>query len=302
MAASQVKFERWNALNSNTWSYNVFSKYNDELNELLWSYRAVFKQTFKNLQSNKAKLTDLPSQHLLLDVPKGEEVFKSITDWSKRFNEFNNWTNLNSLLTLTSNLETYISTVVSLAIESDPGILFESSKSIDGISLVKNGAKISKYQKDIITSITKGDWNSRISCYKSTFGVVPNYLEKNLGELEKIRNLRNKIGHAFGRDIEGSRNHEVKEIQQIEKLSDKNLKKIQYIIINSAKSIDEHLLKNHIGEYQRLLFYHKLFPSISPKQKHQSDRAVILKKELGKYGDISGKLFCKGLVKYYEEI
>lgn len=302
MAASQLKFDRWKPLTSNTWSYNVFSKYNDELNELLWSYRAVLKQTYKNLKNNNAKLSDLPSQYLIFDVPKGEEVFKSLKDWSDRFNEFNNWTNLNALLTLTSNLETYISTVVTLAIESDPGVLFESSKSIDGISLIKNGAKKSKFQKDIITSITKGDWNSRISCYKITFGNVPDYLEKNIGELEKIRNLRNKIGHAFGRDIEGSRNHEVKEIQLIEKLTDKNLKKIQHIITNAARSIDEHLLTNHIGEYQRLLFYHKLLPSISSKQSHQSDIAVILKKELGKYGDISGKLFCKGLVKYYEEI
>jgi len=301
MAASQLKFERWNPLMVNTWTFQVFNKYNDELNELLWSYRSVFKQTYKNLKNTKANLTDLPSEHLSFEVPKGEEVFKTIEEWSKRFNEFNNWTNLNALLTLTSNLETYISTVVSLSIESDPGILFESSKSIDGISLIKNGAKKSKFQKDIITSMTKGDWNSRISCYDNTFGYTPSYIKANIGELEKIRNLRNKVGHSFGRDIEGSRNHEVKEIQKIENLSDKNLKKIQHIIVNTAKSIDDHLLKNHIGEYQRLLYFHKLSPTISPKQKHQSDKAVILKKELGKQGDVSGKLFCKGLVEYYEE-
>ena len=37
-------------------------------------------------------------------------------------------------------------------------------------------------------------------------------------------------------------------------------------------------------------------------QVHPSIRAMALKKKLGKFGDVSGKEFCKGLVAYYENL
>jgi hypothetical protein len=301
MGKSDRAFNRWSTVMKMTWTFQVFNKYNDELNELLWSNRAVVKQTYANLKSAGANWTDLPSDYLTFDVPKGEEIFKSLKDWSETYNKFNSWTNLNALLALSSNLETYMATVVSLALESDPGVLFNSPKTIDGIILLKQGAKRNQFHDDIITSITKGDWNARLSAYKKTFGSVPAGAISNIGKLEKIRKQRNKVGHAFGRDIDGSRNHEVKDIIEMESLTDIQLKMIQYTIIDTVKAIDDHLLTNHIGEYQLIAYYHRIYPSLN-KEVHQSERAIILKKQLGRFGDISGKEFCKGLVKYYEEI
>ena len=119
--------------------------------------------------------------------------------------------------------------------------------------------------------------------------------------MEKIRVLRNKVGHAFGRDIEGSRNHEVKKILPMESLNSIQLDKCQKIIWSSAKSIDIYLLRNHIGEYQAVAFYHRLLPELR-KDVHSSERAISLKKALGSYGDVSGKEYCKGLVSYYEAL
>lgn len=45
--------------------------------------------------------------------------FKNIKEWSNSFNELQNWMNLNALLAMMSNLETYMATVIPLAIESD---------------------------------------------------------------------------------------------------------------------------------------------------------------------------------------
>lgn len=301
MAKSDLEFNRWKPILKSTWSFQVFNKYNDEINNFLWANKAVTKQTYVNLHNSNAKWEDLPSNHLIFDVPKGQETFKSLKEWSDTYNNFNNWTNLNALLALSSNLETYLATVINLALDSDPGVLFESSKSIDGIVLLKHNAKRNKFQEEIITSITKGDWNSRTSSFEKVFGQIPFELKNNIGNLEKIRTLRNKIGHSFGRDIEESRKHEVKDILQMEKLSDSKLKKYQYAILDSVKSIDKYLLLNHIGEFQRIAFYHRLYPTLK-KELHRSERAIILKKELGKYGDTSGKVFCKGLVNYYEEL
>lgn len=87
----------------------------------------------------------------------------------------------------------------------------------------------------------------------------------------------------------------------MENLTNAQLKKHQKSIMDTVKAIDEHLLTNHIGEYQLIGYYHRIFPSLR-MDVHQSDRAIILKKQLGKFGDVSGKIFCKGLVKYYEEL
>jgi len=298
---STVTFNRWSTRMKSTWTYQVYNKYNDELNKMLWANVATSKSMYKILGANKADWKDSASKHLEFSVPKGEEAFDDLKHWSDSLKEFNNWTNLNTLLAISSNMETYLSTIVSLALESDPGILFNSPKSIDGIVLLKKGATKSKLHDDVIIGITKGDWNSRVSAYKRIFGQVPKILEDNIGELEKIRNLRNKVGHAFGRDIEGSRNHEVKHINAMEILSDTKLKKFQHLTLNIISAIDKHLLENHIGEFQAIAYYHRIYPSLR-HDLHQSERAKILKKQLGSAGDLSAKEMCKGLVKYYEEL
>lgn len=301
MSKSTVEFNRWSSVMKTTWTFQVFCKYNDELNQMIWSNVATKKLTYKTLGENGAKWTDLCSKHIEFDVPKEEAVFKSLKEWSNSHNQFENWVNLNGLLAISSNFETYLSTIIALSIQSDPGLLFNSSKSIDGIVLLKKNAHKSKFQDDIIVGVTKGDWNSRLSAFKKIFGSAPVVFEKNISELEKIRNLRNKIGHAFGRDIEGSRNHEVKDIVKIENLSNQSFKKYQQIILDVVRGIDHFLLNNHIGEFQAIAFFHRIFKELK-KDEHQSIRAIMLKKQLGNFGDVSGKLFCKGLVKYYEEI
>jgi hypothetical protein len=265
---------------------------------MLWSHDAGVNYVYKNLGKN-GKWENKASDYLEFSVPKGEETFKDLKDWSKSFNQFKKWNNLNALMALSSSLEIYISTVVELALLSDPGILFEMPKSIDGIDILKVNGRKNIFLDEIIVSITKGDWNSRISAYEKYFGIVPRPLANQIGNLEKIRNLRNNIGHAFGRDIKASRNHEVKKISPMESLSDARLKKYQKSIWTTAKSIDKHLLFTHIGEYQAIAFYHRIYDELR-KDLHPSERAIILKKRLGAFGDISGKLYCKGLVDYYE--
>lgn len=301
MSRSLRVFDRWNTKMNSTWALQVFHKYNDELNNMIWADKAARLLVYQTLGKNNAKWTDKAYIHLKFDVPAGEEVFENLKEWSIAYNQFHNWNNLNSLMAISSNFETYLSTVVTLALESDPGVLFQSSKSIDGIEILKKGGTRNIFVDEVITSITKGDWNARISAFNKIFGNIPPILDTFRGELEKIRTLRNKIGHAFGRDINESRNHEIKNILKMENLSDTALKKYQRTICNVAKAIDQFLLKNHIGEFQTLSFYHRIYSEMN-KEVHPSVRAMILKKKLGKLGDISGKEFCKGLVAYYESL
>lgn len=294
-------FDRWNAVYPSTWSFQVFNKYNDELNNMMWANKGTSATIYQYLKEKGANWNDKASTFLKFDVPHGEEVFPDLKDWSKSFNEFQNWVNLNSLMTLVSNLETYMAASASLALQSDPGVLFSSPKSIDGVLLLKNGVTQSCFNDNIIESITKGGWEARTNAFRRTFGIAPSCLEKNISDLDKIRNLRNKIGHAFGRDINKARNHELKSTLMIEKLKDDKLKKIQRIIWSTAKSIDCYLLENHIGEFQAVAFYHRMYNSLR-KDIHPSQRAVKLKKELGSWGNTIGKGYCKELVNYYEQL
>ncbi len=301
MSRSNKKFSRWSSITKSTWSFQVFNKYNDELNMMLYSYTASKRSTYKSLKANGATWEDKASKHLNFDVPNGEEAFSDLKDWSCSFNSFHNWMNLNALMAINSNLETYLSTSISLALESDPGVLFNSPKSIDGVVLLKKGSTKGYFNDKIIETITKGDWSSRTTAFKRTFGVIPPEINNYISELEKIRKIRNKVGHAFGRDIRSSRNHEVKDILLMKPLRDERLKRYHKIIWESAKSIDNYLLHNHIGEFQAISFYHRMYDGLR-KDLHQSMRAIELKKRLGSFGDTSGKEFCKGLVKYYEAL
>jgi hypothetical protein len=46
--------------------------------------------------------------------------------------------NLNVILTTVSNLETYLASVMAMALESDPGAVLGVSKAIDGASVLKH--------------------------------------------------------------------------------------------------------------------------------------------------------------------
>lgn len=301
MSRSTKIFDRWTSSTKSTWTFQVFQKHISELNQMIWANESASKLVYSTLSQANANWTDSASKHLNFTVPVGEESYHDLKEWSSSYNQFYKWNNLNSLMALSASHETYLSTVIELALASDPGVLMDSAKSIDGIVLLKKEGRKNIFLNDVIIDITKGDWNSRINSFEKYFGTIPKSLSNQIGKLEKIRILRNNIGHAFGRDIKDSRNHEVKNTTPMESLSDLRLKSYQKAIWISAKSIDEHLLHNHIGEYQAIAFYHRIYGSLR-KDVHQSIRAMELKKRLGAFGDISGKEYCKGLVNYYENI
>lgn len=296
MGKSTVEFDRWVSIRDNSWPYQVFRKHTQELNRMMWANEPATKLVYEQLKSNGAKWKDKSSKHFNFPVQDGREVFDDLKDWSDSYNQFQNWTNLNGLMAITSNFETYLSSVLSLALESDPGLIYKSSKSVDGMSLIKSGAHKFPFENEIIIAITKGDWNSRISALNKYFDYVPTSMSSNIGRLEKIRILRNKVGHAFGRDIENSRINEVKETLPMEKLTTPNFIKIRKLIWQCVTELDRHLLDNHIGEFQIIKYFHSFEPQLKGTQ---DNKAMVFKKKIGAFGDLSGKKYCRGLVDYY---
>ena len=282
-ATMKSAFNRWDSHEKSTWAYQIFNQYSLELGKQTQAHKAASQRVYSTLGIEGAEWADDVGTHFQFSPAKKAALFPDLKDWSKTYNAFDNWVNLNSLVFSSSNLETFMETVIRLALESDPGIIFGSSKVIDGAVLLKHQQTYKYGFDEEVTKCTKGDWQSRISGFEKLFGNVPAKISDNIAELETIRRLRNSVAHAIGRDIEDSRTHGVKEILPIEKISRTRTNKYHTLIRHVAKTIDVQLLGNHIGEYQLVYFYHSIYPNLRPDI-HPSERAIILKKEVGRIG------------------
>jgi hypothetical protein len=120
--------------------------------------------------------------------------------------------------------------------------------------------------------------------------------------LDQLRNVRNDVAHAFGREINAARAHGVLQTMPMQSMKVGRAYRFRSAVWRSAKAIDKFLLNNHIGDFEAVRFYHNLYPTL---HKHVStgQRAIYLKKAIGRYGAIPrGKVYSKGLVEYWEAL
>ena len=305
MPVSKVNFNRWLSREPTSWSFRVFQKYSGELSHMYIAHITSQAYVYHNL-GKVAKWEDPAVKHFNFSDKVHENTFQNLKQWSQAFNDFDNWINLNALMAISSNFETYLSKIIQLALESDTGTLFGVTKRIDGVEILKHSHFPFDFEDKII-SCTKGEWGSRLNSIIKLFGTAPSILTDNISNLEKLRKLRNNVGHAFGREIEETRRHDSIEGSKIAKV--KREKTIFYmkLIFGIAREIDKQLLVNHIGEYQTVFFYHNIRSSLSQgdtnKVRQLGNHGTILKKQLGRYGAAkAGKQFCRELIEYYEAL
>lgn len=270
------------------------------MNSLYWAYAPAFAHSQITYSKAKKEYGPLPTTHHLFNLSgnNSERVAIDLDDWSRHFKEFDNWTRLNALLSLNSYFEIYLSSVVSLAIESDIGLQFSASKSVDGLTIVKNGNHRKYSFFDISREITMGEWSKRRKRFKQIFGSAPKELTTYEKDLETIRNIRNSVAHSFGRDIEKSRSRSQTDILEIQRISLKRLQKFMDIIRKVARAIDEQLLNNHIGDYEAVFFYHEIKGTL-PVNNH----VKAFKKRLNSlYVKQKSASYCKQLIDYYNSL
>lgn len=225
MGVSTYQFRRWQPKSKSSWAWRIYEKHNVEFQRMYTSFDTGKKYTYQNLGQNGAQRKDDINKHLEFEFPWESKNFNDLNDWTSAFNDLENWINLNALVAILPNLETYIATIIPLALESDIGVLYGVSQRIDGIEILKHAKDKPFNFNDAITSCTKGTWYSRVLAYERIFGKAPNYLKNHVSELDLMRNSRNNVAHAFGREIESSRvNGRITTIP-IQKLSRKKLLK-----------------------------------------------------------------------------
>ena len=113
--------------------------------------------------------------------------------------------------------------------------------------------------------------------------------------------MRNNLGHAFGRDIDESRNFTSNTKLATDRIQFKTLIKYLEMAYNIVSDVDAYLLDNHIGEFQAIVAYHKNY-EIYSELATDADRAAAFKKYFGATDQSIGKEFCKGVVSYYKKL
>jgi hypothetical protein len=269
------------------------------MNSIYWAYAPAFSYT-QTLYSKEVNSGVQRTTHQLFNLggQNSERVTYNLSHWSRHFKDFDNWTRLNALVSLSSYFEIYLSSVVSLAIESDLGILYSVPKVIDGIKIIKYG-KLDNYSFfDKSEKVTKGEWSKRRKYFNELFGKAPNELTEFEGELEEIRILRNNVAHAFGRDIDISRSRKTFELIDIERISIDRLQKYMSIIRKVARSIDSQLLINHIGDYEIVFYYHLIKNELNNNRKPADFKSKVN----SLYFRSRGIKYCEELIDYYEKL
>lgn len=294
-------FSRWDSLKPHTWQYRIFCDYSEELTRMMFSYVATRKYTYTNITNSGGDWDKLAKDYFA----NTRDQTLTIRNWSENLNDFENWTMLNCAMALSSYFETYLSSVIVMALQSDPGIMIGQPHAVDGMKLLKQGKLKKKDINRIAAECTKGEWSKRQAVMQKYFGSLPESFNKNIKTLETLRILRNKVGHAFGRDIRKSRDIESATKLAMERLSSKRLLKWQRQISQIALDIDNFMLQDHIGSFQPLLAYHTLYQSLDKTDtpKARGERMMAFKKSMGgEKKDLYSKDYCRSLVCYYETL
>jgi hypothetical protein len=301
MAVSVATFDRWIAVEPRTWSLIVFLGYDRELIKSWETFHTSRDFTYKGLKAADAQWGDKPTKHFKTTVHANARC-ETLKEWSDAFNVFGNWINLSVALTLASNLETYLASVVRLSLDSDPALLLGTSKAVDGATVLKYGHRQNISVSELIEQCTKGTWSSRLSALESMFGKSVAPLQAIHGSLEELRKFRNRFGHAFGRDIEKARAIAQLELQPVQNLSREKVEKMRSQIVAAVRKVDSNLLNNHIGDYEILVYLSRLQVNFKDGL-NAGQRAANLKKSIGGYGaKLRGKKYCNELVKYWDSL
>ena len=306
MRIRYTSFSRWKSQEYRSWQFEIFKKYNKELTHMLISFNASQAYTYKHLTASGATFGLNADDYFTFKDSRHIGTFKTIKDWSDTHNELSSWIYLNALIALTSNFELYLSSIIKLSLDSDPGVIFGASQSIDGAYIKKYGKKKIDYDRYVRPCVT-GEWDKRRMNFEKTFDCEIPIIRKNIKQLEKLRQVRNDIAHAFGRNLRITKNHEKVEAYKLPKMTYKKLIKYQSMMFKIVEHLDNYLLKNHIGQYQLILHYYnwKIKNRMTSKFNNTQIQffSIQFRKDLGQYRKIATqKKFAKDLVTYYENI
>lgn len=293
-----MAFARWTSCFDRTRVFARFKAHHTEINDLYWSLVPVSHAA--KFQYRMAPQSHSPAMLFHATGPDARRLAPTLPEWSRNFSELENWLRLSMLVSALLYLETYISTVVTTALRSDPLLRFKQSRSIDGTIWLKKN--VDDDVSSLVLDCVKGTWSKRLAGCKNLFGIIPAGLAPLEGDLEKMRVLRNGSAHSFGRSPIHFEDPTAP-VGASKRLSEQTLLRYLGIIEQAAWAIEQHIARHHIGEFELLWQYHKwqALPRVKSETKYTEQAAFS--REVGRlYGQTPGRNFCRQLMQYYKRI
>lgn len=294
-----MNFLRWKPSEQATRAHREFCNHHTELNNLYWSFVPLASYGSYVARNSVEPAT---AKLFFANGPDVVRIPPIVSDWKNHFGDFKNWVRLGVIMSAMSYFEVYFRTAITLALLSDPLARHGAAKALDGMKLVKVGAS---YEIDTqVTYCVKGEWPKRLATFRRLFAKVPTiFSSENISILEEIRGIRNKVGHAFGRDIHSNWNLVGSGRSSVERLSENRLKKYLGLLFDVAADVDIFLLGNFIGEFEYLLEYHRWLS----KKRTDSERRVTVERAFAKcLGGIRAKApginYSRELIAYYDSL
>ncbi|QJP07670.1 hypothetical protein [Pseudomonas multiresinivorans] len=244
------KFDRWIKPEQTSWALWQFNDYESQLNNMYWS--SVALESFALYHVRRQASGDVRPT-LKATGPDANRFDSEKESFLKHTRDMGNWKRASFIMAATGAMESHFQRVVLTALKSDPALLYGRTKAIDGVEWLKVGIDVD--YSEILVSITKGAWESRYSKIKGLFGEIPD-IRDNIAELDKVRIFRNGVGHAFGRDLDDEPDLLSRNIEEINGLSEERFKKWLGKLSGITRTFDKHLVANHIGDFESLLYLH----------------------------------------------
>ena len=178
-------------------------------------------------------------------------VGHDVDSFATKFKLSRSWARLNTLMLVSSSIEMYFRNITRVAQLSDPTLTPGFPKSLEGLTLLKRGARVTIDS----TPFLRGAWTQRLAAYERSFGSAPAVALQAIGDLEQMRRLRNRIAHEFGLEV-GPGPYGYLSGASAVRISQQRLQKWLAIADQVVKAIDSHLVIDFVGDFETLELYH----------------------------------------------
>lgn len=290
-----MTFKRHSLFEKRTLAGRLFKRHHTHFNDTYWAHRTALK--FSYAATSKFKRTD-PTHSLFSFAHGDRRIPSTLGRWADSYSDFDTWIHMASVIALCGYLETYIAQVATAALESDPSLILGGGPRIDGAAYLKHNPQYDMYSH--VEGLVRGDWQARAAHFSRLFGSCP--YGACIGDLERLRKLRNDAGHSFGRDIRKMKFAENWKIESLPRIKEKDLQHHLSVAETVANGIEKQLAPI-VGQYEIIRALHSWLPNCA------NPRLSV--KEIGKQfslhineltGSPYGKQPAIALIKYYRSL
>ena len=297
---------------SHSWAYNTYNRYDNFLERMDMSAKTVH-QYANDCLTKFAQANEDDLAYLYYQTHNDKKI--TVGAIHSRFNDFVKWTLLNKLLAVNCYFENYLYSILKLSFESFPKLI-DASYPENGIMWVKNGLPINirldtinKKTTKLINKCVIGNWQERMANIISILRVsdvsLINSFNSYIVDLDRFRDIRVKVGHFFGRDENLVHDWYNTEIPDLSTLTVDSFLDWQKNAINKfVKELDGYVMKEFVGSFQELYFYHnhkyEIEKYVDRHQQIEKFKTLLLKENKGP--GAYNKPYLNNIIEYYARI